>query len=132
MCVEICILLRQDLHFRISIHADTKANSTQDIFGPKCMECTLDLITQDLAIAVDVRWIIAEFDSVQSLFLGLAAGLGLRYRMAIALYPFLTSKGRIGSLSFEGCFEFSGLCLFTSSQEVLKLFVHDSPKCSNS
>ena len=35
--------VRQRLQFRLYLrrHADKKANSTREIFGPKCMECTL-------------------------------------------------------------------------------------------
>ena len=44
-CAEICFLLRpyaKDYSLGY-IHADRKANSTPEIFGPKCMECTLAL-----------------------------------------------------------------------------------------
>ena len=42
-CVKITILLRQDAkEHRVSyIHANRRANSTPEIFGPRCMECTL-------------------------------------------------------------------------------------------
>ena len=46
-CVEIYILLRhysEEYSFRLypCRHADRKANYTPEIFGPKCMECTLE------------------------------------------------------------------------------------------